>query len=288
MIHPSAYIDPKAELGRNVSVGPHAYIGAGVVLGDDCVVHNNATVTGNTICGRVNTFFPGAVIGMPPQDIKYRGQPTRLEIGDDNVFREHVTVHPGTEVAGGFTRIGGHNRFLIGLHVGHDVIVGDDCVFSNYTQLAGHAHIEDKVTIGAMVGIHQFATIGTLAYIGAMARVGSDVPPYMIAEGYPACVRGFNEVGMQRWGFAPEQIRAVRDAYMVLFSARAERSGVPMLQRLEQLESRSDLNGEVRHLCQSLRRTMCDGVYNRQLERHRQDSDEDLKAFYNTGEEPKQ
>jgi UDP-N-acetylglucosamine acyltransferase len=280
MIHPSAVIDPKAVLGSDVEVGPHCFIGPGVVLGDGCILHHNVTVTGNTACGKANQFFPGSVIGMPPQDIKYRGEPTRLEIGDDNAFREHVTVHPGTEVAGGKTLIGSHNRFLIGLHVGHDVIVGNDCIFSNYTQLAGHVHIEDKVTIGAMTGLHQFLTVGKLAYIGAMARVTTDVPPYMIAEGYPSTIRGFNEVGMKRWGLSPEKIRSVREAYMTLFSRRAERGNVPMLERLAALEARTDLNGEVRYLCACIRRTMCDGVYGRQLECQRRDSDADRKQFY--------
>lgn len=286
MIHPLAYIDPKAELGRNVSVGPHSFIGAGVALGDDCVVHNGVTIAGNTICGRGNVFYPGAVLGMAPQDLKYKGGPTRLEIGDDNAFREHVTIHPGTEIGGGVTRIGSHNRFLVAMHVGHDCTIGNDCIFSNSVQMAGHVCIEDRVTVGAMTGLQQFLTVGTLAYVGGLARVTTDVPPYLISEGYPAQIRGFNEVGMRRWSFSDEQIRGIREAYMALFSARAERSGLPLLQRLAQLEQRPDLNGEVRYLCQSIRRSL-EGVYGRHLERHRQDSSADLKSFYGSGEEPK-
>lgn len=280
MIHPNAYIDPKAVLGRNVSVGPFSYVGAGVVLGDDCMLYNNATVTGNTVCGNANVFFPGSVIGVAPQDLKYKGGPTCLQIGDDNVFREYVTAHTGTEVGGGVTRIGSHNRFLVGVHLAHDVTVGDDCIVSNYTQIAGHSRLEDKVTMGGMIGIHHFVTIGTLAYVGAMARVGTDVPPFMIVEGDPAEVRGFNKKGMQRWGYDDAQIRAVQEAWKVLFSGKAKEYGGSMLERLSALEGRPELNGEVRHLCTSMRHTLVDGVYGRYLEAHRQDTDEDRKAYY--------
>lgn len=280
MIHPSAYVDPKAVLGRNVSIGPFSYVGPGVVLGDDCVLHNNVTVTGNTVCGRANVFFPGAVVGVEPQDLKYKGGPTRLEIGDDNVFREYVTVHTGTEVAGGVTRVGSHNRFLVGVHIAHDVIIGDDCIISNYTQLAGHARLEDKVTMGGMSGVHHFATIGTLAYIAAMSRVGADVPPFMLVEGAPAEIRGFNKKGMQRWGYREDQIRAVQEAWKVLFSSKAREHGGSMLERLAVLEGRPDLNGEVQYLCASVRRTLVDGIYGRYREAHRQDSDADRRAYY--------
>lgn len=280
MIHPSAYIDPKAELGRNISIGPFSYVGAGVVLGDDCVLHNNVTVTGNTVCGRANVFFPGAVVGIEPQDLKYKGGTTRLEIGDDNVFREQVTVHSGTEVGGGITRIGSHNRFLVGVHIAHDVCIGNDCIISNYTQVAGHVKLEDRVTLSAMIGIHHFATIGTLAYIAAMSRVGMDVPPFMIVEGAPAEVRSFNKKGMQRWGYSDAQIQAVQEAWKVLYSSKARAHGNSMLERLALLEGRPELNGEVQHLCTSIRRTLEAGVFGRYLEALRKDSDEDRRAYY--------
>lgn len=280
MIHPSAYIDPKAVLGRNVSVGPFSYIGEGVVLGDDCVLHNHATVTGNTVCGRGNVFYPQCVIGMPPQDLKYKGAPTRLEIGDDNVFREYVTVHSGTEVGGGVTCLGSHNRFLVGVHIAHDAWIGNDCVMSNLTQVAGHARIEDRVTMGALVGVHHFSTVGTMSYIAAMTRIGCDVPPFMLLEGQPAEVRGFNKRGMQRWGYSEHRIQSVQEAYTVLFSSRAKQYGTSMLERLASLEGRPELNGEIRHLCASIRRSMVDGVYGRYLESQRQDTAADLKGYY--------
>jgi UDP-N-acetylglucosamine acyltransferase len=279
-VHPSAYVDPKAVIGRNVTIGPFAYVGAGVVLDDDCVLHNHVTVTGHTVCGRANVFFPGAVVGTAPQDLKYKGGLTRLEIGDDNIFREYVTVHTGTEVGGGMTRVGSHNRFLVGVHIAHDVSIGNDCIVSNYTQIAGHARLEDRVTIGGMSGVHHFATIGTLTYLAGMSRAGMDAPPFMIVEGSPAEVRGFNKKGMQRWGYSEQQIRAVQEAYKILFGSQAREQGKPMLERLAALEARAELNGEVRTLCTAMRRTLVDGIYGRYLEAHRQDTDADRKAFY--------
>lgn len=280
MIHPTAVIEPGATLGASVSIGAGSYVGPDVVLGDNCVLHNHVTVTGHTVCGPDNVFFPGAVVGVAPQDLKYKGEPTRVEVGADNVFREYVTVHAGTEVAGGLTRIGSHNRFLVGVHIAHDCRVGDGCILSNQVQLAGHAHLEDKVTMGGLIGVHHFTTIGTLAFVGGLTRIVNDVPPYMIVEGNPAAVRGFNRKGMQRWGCSPEMINAVREAYQALFGKQSERSGTNMIERLEALESRMTLNGDLRHLCSSVRRSLCDGIYGRYLERERRDSDEDRRGYY--------
>lgn len=280
MIHPTAEVDPKARLGRNVVIGPHCCVGPDVVLGDECVLHNNVTIAGHTVCGRRNEFFPGCVIGTPPQDLKYKGGPTRLEIGDDNVFRELVTVHAGTEVAGGLTWIGSHNRFLVGVHIAHDVRIGSDCILSNYVQLAGHVCLEDKVTMGGIIGVHHFTTIGTLAYVGGMTRIINDVPPFMIVEGNPARVRGFNEVGMRRWAYGEDQIRQVREAYRALFGPKARKLGASILERLAAIERRQELNGEVRYLCESIRRSIKDGVYGRWLERNRRDTHADRQVFY--------
>jgi UDP-N-acetylglucosamine acyltransferase len=283
MIHPSATVDPKAAIGRDVSIGPNCCVGPDVALGDGCVLHNNVTITGHTVCGRENEFFPGSVIGAAPQDLKYKGGLTRVEIGDGNVFRELVTVHAGTEVAGAVTWIGSHNRFLVGVHVAHDAKIGNDCILSNYVQLAGHVCLEDKVTMGGIIGVHHFTTIGTLAYIGGLTRIINDVPPFMIVEGNPARVRGFNETGMKRWGFAEDQIRGVREAYRTLFGPKAQTFGVSTLDRLAAIESREELNGEVRYLCESVRRSIRDGVYGRWLERDRRDTHADRQAFYGQG-----
>ena len=280
MIHPTAHVDPGARIAANVTIGPNSYVGADVTLGDHCVLHNNVTIAGQTTCGPGNEFFPGAVIGECPQDIKYKGEPTRLTIGDRNVFRELVTVHAGTEVGGGKTCIGSHNRFLVGVHIAHDCVVGDDCILSNYVQLAGHVPLENRVTIAGIVGIHHFTTVGTLAYVGGLTRIVADVPPFMIVEGNPSRIRGFNETGLQRWKFSAEQITCIREAYRILFSQRAETSGVGMQERLAKLERRPDLNGEVRYLCESIHRSLNHGIYGRQLERLRADNDADRESFY--------
>lgn len=283
MIHPTAVVDPQAELGRGVTIGPLCYVGPGVVLGEHCLLHNSVTIVGQTTCGQDNEFYPGVVIGEPPQDLKYRGEPTRTVIGDGNVFREQVTVHAGTEVGGGVTEIGSQNRFLVGVHIAHDVRLGNGCVFSNYVQLAGHVRVEDKVTIGGIVGIHHFTTLGTLSYIGGLTRIVADVPPFMIVEGNPSRVRGFNETGMRRWGYRPDQIKAVRDAYRALFSQKAESSGFSMTERLNKLDGQCQGNGEVHYLCESIRRSLHEGVYGRQLERLRRDTDADRQRFYGQG-----
>jgi UDP-N-acetylglucosamine acyltransferase len=274
-------VDAQATLGKDVRIGPFSYVGAGVVLGDGCVLHNNVTITGHTTCGIKNEFFPNAVIGARPQDLKFKGANTRVEIGEDNIFREYVSVHAGTEVAGGLTRIGSHNRFLVGVHIAHDAMIGNDCILSNYVQLAGHVHLEDRVTMGGVIGVHHFTTIGTLAYVGGLTRIVADVPPYMIVEGNPSRIRSFNETGMRRWGYTDDQIRSVREAYRTLFSQRAVTRGGSLQERLARLEAREDLNGEVRHLCESVRRSLDDGVYGRWLERNRRDSDVDRRSFYN-------
>ena len=280
MIHESAQVDSGAEIGREVSIGPGCYVGPHVVLGDGCVLHNHVTLTGHTTCGPGNQFFPQSVVGVSPQDLKYKGGPTRVEIGEDNVFRELVTVHAGTEVDEGVTRIGSHNRFLVGVHVAHDNRIGDDCILANQVQLAGHVHLEDKVTMGGIIGVHHFTTIGTLAYVGGLTRIVADVPPYMIVEGNPSRIRGFNETGLRRWGFGEDRIRGIREAYRALYGSRAENSGVSMAERLATLEARSDLNGEVRSMCGWIRRSLADGVYGRYRERDRRDSDADRASYY--------
>lgn len=289
MIHPTACVDSKAELGRDVTVGPYCCVGPGVVLGDGCQLRTHVTIEGRTTCGAGNIFFAGCVIGSEPQDLKYHGGPTQAIIGDDNVFREHVTMHLGTETGGGITRVGSHNRFMVGSHIAHDADVGSHCILANCVQLAGHVRIEDKVVIGGVVGIHHFTTIGMLAYIGGMTRITQDVPPFMMVEGHDNEVRGFNETGMRRWKYTEAQIRSVREAYLCLFGKRARQeqapdkeegsAGLTFIQRLTALESRKDLNGEVRYLCDAIRRKE-QGVRGRWLEKSRRDSDADRANFY--------
>jgi UDP-N-acetylglucosamine acyltransferase len=280
VIHPTAVIDPGAQLGDDVHVGPHCYISAGVTLGDGCRLLHNVSVLGKTIAGRRNEFYPGCVIGATPQDLKYKGTPTELVIGDDNVFREQVTIHPGTEVGGGMTRIGNHNRVLIGVHVAHDVQMGNHCVITNAVQIAGHCLVEDCCHIGGMTGIQSFVTIGRHAYIAAMSRISVDVPPSLIVHGYDLEVRGVNEKGLKgRWCFTEEQVTRLWAAYKVLFG-RNGGSKMALSERIAALEEKGPHDEHVQYLLDSIKRSVLQGVYGRYLESMRRDTAADRREFY--------
>lgn len=280
-IHPTSVVDRQAVIGEDVRIGPNCHVGPKVTLGDRCVLHNNVTITGNTQVGTDNQFFPGCVVGCIPQDLKYRGGDTQVIIGSDNVFRELVTVHSGTEVAGGVTRVGDHNQFLVGCHIAHDCEIGNDCILSNYVQLAGHVKIEDRVTSGGIIGIHHFVTIGTMAYLAGFTRITVDVPPFMIGAGYPQVqVRGVNTVGMTRWKFEDERIHRLRDVYKVLFSKRAMADAAGILEKVAAIESNGQMTDDVRYLCEFIKRSTRDGVYGRYRQSLRQDTAEDRGKFY--------
>lgn len=216
-ISPEAQVDEKAEIAEDVEIGPFCVIGPDVKIGPGCRLLNNVTILGHTTIGRDNVFFPNSVIGAPPQDLKYRGAPTRLEIGDGNTFREAVTVHVGTEKGGGVTRIGSHNLLMINVHLGHDVQLGSRCVISNNTMIAGHVVIEDNVNMMGLVGIHHFVTIGRYAYLGGAARIHHDVPPFVKVDGEDK-VRSLNTTGLKRSGsFSEEDILALRAAVRKLW-----------------------------------------------------------------------
>ncbi|MDB6071866.1 MAG: lpxA [Verrucomicrobiales bacterium] len=216
MIHPTAIIDPRADLAPDVEVGPYCVIGAGVKLGAGCVLHNQVTLNGPTTIGERNTFFTGAVIGGVTQDLKYAGEPTYLEVGDDNVFRECTTVNRGT-LPGSKTVIGHHNLFLSYCHIAHDCTVGNHVIFSNNGTLAGHVIVEDHVILGGLSAVHQFCRIGKFAMTGGCSKIVQDVPPFMIVDGNPAAVRGVNVVGLQRQGYDEAAIRPLKQAYKSLF-----------------------------------------------------------------------
>lgn len=216
MIHPTAIIHPAAEIAAGVSVGPYCVIGEGVKLGEGCVLHNGVTLTGPATIGARNTFFTGACIGGVTQDLKYQGEPTFLEIGDDNVFRECTTVNRGT-LPGAKTVIGNHNLFLAYCHIAHDCTVGNHVIFSNNGTLAGHVIVEDYVILGGLTAVHQFCRLGQHAITGGCSKIVQDVPPYMIVDGNPAAVRGVNVVGLQRHGWDEATIRPLKEAYKSLF-----------------------------------------------------------------------
>ncbi|MBK1790915.1 acyl-ACP--UDP-N-acetylglucosamine O-acyltransferase [Persicirhabdus sediminis] len=216
MIHQTAIIDPHAGIGSDVEIGPYCVIGANVQIGDGCVLKSHVVIDGHTKIGKNNTFYPFAAIGQQTQDLKYQGEPTYLEIGDSNVFRENVTIHRGT-TAELPTRIGNHNYFLCYSHVAHDCQVGDHCILSNNATLAGHVEVYDYAIISGLTPIHQFARVGEHAMVGGFSRVSQDTVPFMMLEGSPAVHRGLNVVGLQRRGFADEDIRCLKVAYRKLF-----------------------------------------------------------------------
>lgn len=274
-VHGTAVVDPDAKIGRGVEIGAFSVIGPNVVLGDGCWLYNNVTIGGRTTIGADCTFYPGAVVGMEPQDLKFHGEVTYLEIGADNVFREHVTVHPGTENGGSFTRIGNHNVFLVGVHIAHDCTVGDRCVFANSVQLAGHVNVESNVAFGGGTGIHHFVTIGRHAFVGGMSRIVQDVPPFMIsvaARGPRSEIRMINGVGLQRSGFSETQILALKSAFLRFFSRRARSSGIPILTTIHQILDERPIDENVEYLCRFMLRSYEHGRHGRYLESLRNDS----------------
>jgi UDP-N-acetylglucosamine acyltransferase len=242
-IHPTAIIDSSAELGEGVEIGPYCVIGAEVELADGCVLHSHVVLSGPSKIGRNNIFYPHGCIGGRTQDLKYAGEPTYLEIGDHNIFREHVTVNR-SDSAEDITRIGSHGNFLAYSHIAHDCKVGDHVIFSNNGTLAGHVTVEDHVILGGLTAVHQFCRIGAHAITGGCSKIIQDIPPYLIADGNPATIRGVNKIGLERHGM-PEEVRtAIAGVFRTLY-----RSGLNTSQAIEQLRAENTTNlPEVTHL----------------------------------------
>lgn len=215
-IHPSAVVDPGARLGEGVTIGPFSLIGPEVTLGDGVTVKSHAVVTGWTEVGEGTVIFPHATVGEIPQDLKFRGERTRLIIGARNRIREGATLNTGTEGGGGVTRVGDDNLFMAGSHVGHDAQVGSRVVVANCSAIAGHCQIGDDVIIGGLAGIHQWVRIGKGAIIGALAMVTNDVIPYGLVQGPRGELEGLNLVGLKRRGMDRAAIQALRQAYEAL------------------------------------------------------------------------
>lgn len=246
MIHQTAIIHPRAQLDATVEVGPYAVIDEGVVLGAGCVVGPHVHLTGETRAGSRNRFHAGCVIGDAPQDLKYRGEPTRLVIGDDNVFREHFTVHrsnkPETE-----TVVGSHCFLMAGAHVGHNCVLGDHVIVANGAQLAGHVEVEDRVFISANCLVHQFCRVGRLALMQGGSGIGKDLPPFTVARGINGMC-GLNTVGLRRAGFSADQRAELKRLYRVLF-----RSGQRLQEALDQADTQEHSEAG-RHLIEFVRR----------------------------------
>ncbi len=220
-IHPTAVISPEAELADSVVVGPFVTIEGKVVIGPDCVIRPYALLRGPLTLGRGNIIFSGVVLGERPQDLKYRDEPTSLEIGDDNVFREHVTVHRGTTQSR-LTRIGNQNFFMANAHVGHDCTIGNRCILTNGALVGGHCHLQDNVYLSGNSAIRQFTRIGRLAMLSGCSATTKDVPPFVVQQ-YIDTVVGVNVIGMRRAGMSNPQINGVRQAFRILF-----RDGLPL------------------------------------------------------------
>jgi UDP-N-acetylglucosamine acyltransferase len=232
ILHPTAQVDPAARLGDGTSVAAFSVIGADVSLGPGCEVGPQAVIEGPTVMGARCKVFPFACIGMAPQDLKYRGERTTIEIGDDNIFREGVTVHRGTQGGGGVTRIGSGNLLMAQTHIAHDCQVGSGVIFANAATLAGHVVVEDNATIGAFSGVHQFCRVGEHAYIGGYSVITQDALPFVLTVGNRAKSFGINVVGLERKNFPPDSIQALRQAYRILF-----RSKLNLDQALDRLQN---------------------------------------------------
>lgn len=240
MIDPRAVVSPQAELAADVEVGPFAIIGDGVRIGARSRIAAHAVVTGHTTLGADNVVFQFASIGDAPQDLKYRGEPTRLDIGDRNVFREFCTVNRGTAHDEGVTRIGSDNLFMNYTHVAHDCQVGSRIVMANCATLGGHVTLGDWVIMGGFSGVHQFTQVGAHAFIANNCAVTRDVPPFVMAVGQPARPHSINSKGLERRGFNAAQIRSIREAYRTLY-----RSDLPLADAVQQLTERLATQPEI-------------------------------------------
>lgn len=216
-VHPTALIDASAQLGANVSVGAYSIIGADVEIGDNTWIGPHVVINGPTRIGCNNRIFQFASLGEQPQDKKYAGEPTRLEIGDRNTIREFCTFNCGTAQDSGVTRVGSDNWVMAYVHLAHDVQLGSQCILANNATLAGHVHVGDWVIIGGLTGVHQFVKIGAHAMAGFQTALSQDVPPFMMVDGNPAEVRGFNVEGLRRRGFGAERIAQVKQMHRLLY-----------------------------------------------------------------------
>ncbi|MBM3837827.1 MAG: acyl-ACP--UDP-N-acetylglucosamine O-acyltransferase [Verrucomicrobia bacterium] len=242
MVHPTAIIHPKAQLAPNCEIGPYCVIGEHVVLGEGCRLHSHVVIDGHTTLGRANEVFPFASLGLQTQDLKWKGGITRTQIGDENTFREYVTIHSATG-DGEVTVVGSHNHILAYSHIAHNVILGNHIIMSNVATLAGHVTVEDHAVIGGLAAVHQFCRIGKMAIIGGCSKVVQDVPPFMLADGNPAETRTINKVGLERNGVSDEAQAALKQAFKILF-----RDGLTVSNALDRIEAELPPLPEILHL----------------------------------------
>src|SRR5271154_3908851 len=242
MIHSTAIVHPKAKVASNCEIGPYCVIGEHVTLGEKCKLHSHVVIDGHTTLGKKNEIFPFASIGLKTQDLKWQGGVTRAVIGDENTFREYVTIHSATG-DGEITRVGSHNAILAYCHIAHNCALGDKIIMSNVATLAGHVTVEDFAVIGGLAAVHQFCRIGKMAIIGGCSKVVQDVPPFMLADGNPAETRTVNKVGMERNGVSEEAQGAIKQAYKILF-----REGLTIPNAVARIEKELSMSPELEHL----------------------------------------
>lgn len=242
MISPLAYIHPEAVIGEGCEIGPFCYIDKNVVIGDNNHLMNSVTILSGSRIGNGNTIFPGAVIGAVPQDLKFKGEETTAEVGDNNTIRENVTINRGT-AAKGRTVVGSNNLLMEGMHVAHDVFVGNGCIIGNTTKLAGEVVVDDFAIISACVLVHQFCHIGSYVMVGGGTRTGQDVPPFVTAAREPVAYCGLNLVGLRRRGFKPEIIDNIHNAYRLLYQ-----SGKLRKECLQEIREKVPMSPEIEYI----------------------------------------
>ncbi len=242
MISPLAYIDPEAKIGQNVEIAPFVFVDKNVVIGDNNKIMSGAKILYGSRIGNGNEIFPGAVIGAVPQDLKFRGEETTAEVGDNNRIRENVTINRGTS-AKGKTVVGSNNLFMEGVHIAHDAIVGSGCIIGNSTKMAGEIIIDDNAIISAAVLMHQFCRVGGLSMIQGGSRFSKDIPPYIIAGREPISYAGVNLIGMRRRGFSNEIIENIHNAYRIIYQ-----SGLNTTAALERVKTDIPMSPEIEYI----------------------------------------
>ncbi|MGF1589809.1 MAG: acyl-ACP--UDP-N-acetylglucosamine O-acyltransferase [Pleurocapsa sp.] len=251
LIHPTAVINNHAQIHPTVRVEPYAVIGGQVSIGANTIVGSHAIIDGLTKIGKDNQIFPGAAIGLEPQDLKYQGANSQVIIGDRNRIREYVTINRATN-EGEATVIGDNNLLMAYSHVGHNCIIDNEVVIANSVAIAGHVHVESMAIISGVLGIHQFVQIGRMAMVGGMSRISRDVPPYMMVEGNPARVRSLNLVGLKRRGVTREEIQQLKKAFHLLYLQH-----LPLQDAIAQLALMSD-NSHIQHLQKFMQSSLAD------------------------------
>ncbi len=241
-IHPTAIVDAKAQIGAGTIVGPYCVIAAEVTVGPDCWLQHHVTLSGPMRAGARNKFYAYCSIGQQTQDLKYQGEPTYLEIGNENTFREFVTINRSTS-SEGKTRVGSGGNFLAYSHIGHDCNVGDGVIFSNNGTLAGHVQVGDNAVMGGLTAVHQFCRIGRFAITGGCSKIVQDVPPFMIADGNPAKIRGINLIGLERKGFPAENLKPIKEAFRLIY-----RSKLNTQQAIEAMRKELPQNDEIKEI----------------------------------------